>query len=79
MNSIPQKRYLVTNKEYRDKERFDGRGKNTPKKLKNNALENLQTLCIQCHSSKDSSDGRFILNFKTAESLRLDDGYEKAL
>lgn len=32
---------------------IDGKGRRTPKAERNNALENLQTLCISCHSRKD--------------------------
>lgn len=32
---------------------MDGKGSNVPKEEKNNSLENLQTLCISCHSKKD--------------------------
>lgn len=32
---------------------IDGTGKNTPKHLKNNSLDNLQTLCLSCHGKKD--------------------------
>lgn len=33
---------------------IDGKGKNHPKKEKNNNLNNLQTLCLKCHGSKDA-------------------------
>lgn len=32
---------------------IDGRGSKTPKHLKNNSLDNLQTLCLSCHGVKD--------------------------
>lgn len=32
---------------------IDGRGCTTPKEYKNNELNNLQTLCLSCHSKKD--------------------------
>lgn len=32
---------------------IDGTGKNTPQHLKNNSLDNLQTLCLVCHGKKD--------------------------
>lgn len=33
---------------------IDGSGMSKPKHLKNNALSNLQTLCLGCHGRKDS-------------------------
>lgn len=33
---------------------IDGRGSNVPKSSKNNALGNLQTLCLSCHRRKDA-------------------------
>lgn len=33
---------------------IDGKGRNAPPGQKNNALENLQTLCIVCHGYKDN-------------------------
>lgn len=32
----------------------DGRGKHSTKHEKNNSLDNLQTLCLPCHASKDN-------------------------
>lgn len=37
---------------------IDGRGCNSPKELKNNDLDNLQTLCIRCHARKDNAEKR---------------------
>lgn len=33
---------------------IDGNGRYAPKALKNNALENLQTMCLPCHGRKDT-------------------------
>lgn len=33
---------------------IDGNGRNSPRPLKNNDLNNLQTLCLSCHSTKDN-------------------------
>lgn len=33
---------------------IDGRGRHSAKDDKNNSLDNLQTLCLPCHSSKDN-------------------------
>jgi hypothetical protein len=33
---------------------IDGNGRRKPKHLKNNSLDNLQTLCLSCHGKKDS-------------------------
>lgn len=33
---------------------IDNNGVNKPKHLKNNSLDNLQTLCLRCHASKDN-------------------------
>ena len=32
---------------------IDGKGANTPSHLKNNSLDNLQTMCLSCHGRKD--------------------------
>lgn len=32
---------------------IDGNGSNMPQRFKNNAMDNLQTLCVSCHSKKD--------------------------
>lgn len=50
----------MTREEHREKfnkditvDHIDGRGVNSPPHLKNNALDNLQTLCSPCHIIKD--------------------------
>lgn len=48
---------------------INGRGKTTPAKLKDNRLENLQTLCYICHGVKDYR-GR--LGKKTRKILQID-------
>lgn len=37
---------------------MDGRGVKSPVHEKNNRLDNLQTLCIHCHSSKDNKQNK---------------------
>lgn len=51
----------LTRQQHKDKYGFDitvdhidGRGTYTPRNLRNNSLDNLQTLCIACHAVKDS-------------------------
>lgn len=46
---------------------IDGKGKNTPYHLKNNDLDNLQTLCLPCHGRKDN---RRRTNFDGTRKLR---------
>lgn len=36
---------------------IDGKGSNVPVKLKNNEIDNLQTLCMSCHGKKDALRG----------------------
>ena len=50
----------MSRQEHRDKygmditvDHIDGTGINTPVYQKNNTLDNLQTLCLACHGSKD--------------------------
>ena len=37
---------------------IDDNGLNKPVELKNNSLDNLQTLCIQCHARKDNRENK---------------------
>lgn len=49
----------------------DDNGAYRPKHLKNNAMDNLQTLCIPCHSSKDNRSKKLsdvqVINIRHAE------------
>ena len=64
---------MITRDEHKEKynrditvDHIDGKGRNTPLKLKNNSLNNLQTLCLSCHGKKDILR-RTALNTATGE------------
>ena len=53
---------------------IDGTGKNTPMHLKNNSLDNLQTLCFRCHGKKDgprTRGSKLKVTFEDAQDIRM--------
>lgn len=49
---------------------IDGKGRYTPKVEKNHALENLKTLCLTCHGTKDAARREYKLTAEQATEIK---------
>ncbi len=50
---------------------IDGNGRNTPLKLRNNSISNLQTLCLSCHGKKDIKRNKNSNKLSYADFLKI--------
>lgn len=50
---------------------IDGRGLKVPANMKNNSLDNLQTLCMPCHGRKDGARGKKFSDLPVESKRRI--------
>lgn len=58
---------------------IDGMGSNSPRKLRNNNLNNLQTLCFPCHGRKDNQTRRLTENDVIEIRSLIEFGFDRKL